>query len=130
MLEHRDLLKKIKLLTLGTESEIINRLLVCRNTQGAKPRLEWQADEFMGNFLMPAAMVQTFLRDHWKWCFDSTNLGWRQMAELMARNFRVNRLTAAVRLARLGYIQDVGEAGCWVKSLREWEEIKNLKRKA
>ena len=95
--------------------------VVCRRTIGAKPRLEFICDEFMGCLLMPRHMVAEFVRDHEDWCFRQTCSGWHGLALMMARNFKVNLLTAAVRLTRLRYIPDVSEAGCRVRSIEGWK---------
>jgi hypothetical protein len=97
--------------------------LVCRRCEGSKPRLEFMCDEFMGCFLMPREMVSAFVKDHWLWCFDETGSGWTGMAQIMARNFKVNPLTASVRLARLNYIHDIAEAGCRVRSIEGWKQM-------
>jgi hypothetical protein len=109
--------------TKGAEIPHMGSYLVCRRMTGARPRLEFMCDEFMGCFLMPATMVMEFIEDHRQWCFDETNLGWQKMAQIMSRNFHVNPLTAAVRLTRLGHISDISEAGCRIRSIEEWKEI-------
>jgi hypothetical protein len=95
--------------------------VVCRRPSGAKPRLEFMCDEFMGCLLMPCEMVAEFVRDHFDWCFRQTDAEWTGIAQMMARNFGVNYLAAAVRLTRLGYIQDVSQAGCRVRSIDGWK---------
>jgi len=95
--------------------------VVCRRASGAKPRLEFMCDEFMGCLLMPREMVAEFVRDHQEWCFKETATGWAGMAQMMARNFGVNHLAAAVRLTRLNYIGDVAQAGCRVRSIDGWK---------
>jgi hypothetical protein len=95
--------------------------VVCRRMVGAKPRLEFVCDEFMGCLLMPRSMVAQFVKDHEDWCFTQTSAGWQRLASIMARNFKVNLLTAAVRLTRLRYISDVLDAGCRVRSIEGWK---------
>jgi len=70
---------------------------------------------------MPEEMVAKFVNDHRKWCFRKNGRGWEEIAVYMARNFKVSRLSAAVRLSRLGYIRDVSDAGCRVRSIRGWD---------
>src|SRR5439155_10755862 len=41
--------------------------VVCRRMVGAKPRLEFMCDEFMGCLLMPRQMVTEFVNDHNDW---------------------------------------------------------------
>jgi hypothetical protein len=94
--------------------------VVCRRPVGAKPRLEFICDEFMGCLLMPRRMVAEFVEDHRAWCFCESETGWWGLASIMARNFKVSLLAAAVRLTRLGYISDVSEAGCETRSIAEW----------
>jgi hypothetical protein len=96
--------------------------VVCRRPVGAKPRLEFICDEFMGCLLMPRQMVAEFVKDHEAWCFGQTGAGWHGLALMMARNFKVNLLTAAVRLTRLHYISDVLDAGCRVRSIEGWKK--------
>jgi hypothetical protein len=96
--------------------------VVCRRTVGAKPRLEFMCDEFMGCLLMPRKMVAEFVKDHKDWCFRQIGAGWHGLALMMARNFKVNLLTAAVRLTRLHYIPDVSDAGCRVRSIEGWKQ--------
>jgi hypothetical protein len=96
--------------------------VVCRRMAGARPRLEFMCDEFMGCLLMPRRMVAEFIKDHEDWCFRQTGTGWRGLAQIMARNFKVNLLTAAVRLTRLRYVSDVSEAGCRIRSIEEWRQ--------
>ena len=95
--------------------------IVCRRVSGAKPRLEFMCDEFMGCLLMPREMVAEFVSDHQEWCFKETGTGWAGMAQMMARNFRVSHLTASVRLTRLNYIGDISQAGCRVRSIDGWK---------
>jgi hypothetical protein len=66
-------------------------------------------------------MVAEFVKDYEDWCFRQTGTGWHGLALMMARNFKVNLLTAAVRLTRLRYITDVSEAGCRVRSIEGWK---------
>lgn len=96
--------------------------VVCRRQVGAKPRLEFMCDEFMGYLLMPRHMVAEFVKHHEDWCFRQTGAGWHGLALMMARNFKVNLLTAAVRLTRLHYIPDVSKAGCRIRSIEGWKE--------
>lgn len=130
VLKHDRLIEKAKIsVTLDVPEEVrrtqqpvkIGSYVVCRRTSGAKPRLEFMCDEFMGCLLMPREMVAEFVRDHHAWCFKQTGTEWRAMAQMMARNFGVNYLAAAVRLTRLGYIQDVSQAGCQVRSIDGWK---------
>jgi hypothetical protein len=69
--------------------------VVCRRPVGAKPRIEFMCDQFMGCLLMPRQMVAEFVKDHKDWCFSETGAGWHGLALIMARNFKVNLLTAA-----------------------------------
>jgi len=96
--------------------------VVCRRLVGAKPRLEFMCDEFMGCLLMPRQMVAAFVKDHEDWCFRQTGTGWHGLAVMLARNFKVNLLTAAVRLTRLHYISDISDAGCRIRSIEGWKQ--------
>ena len=103
------------------EPSKLGSYVVCRRMVGARPRLEFMCDEFMGCLLMPRDMVAEFVKDHQDWCFRQTGSGWHGLALMMARNFKVNLLTAAVRLTRLHWIPDVSEAGCRVRSIEGWK---------
>lgn len=134
VLKHDRLIEKAKKFVTLSESknnkkpaipQKLGSYIVCRRMAGAKPRLEFMCDEFMGSLLMPREMVAEFVKDHQDWCFKETGEGWKMLATLMGRNFKVNLLTAAVRLTRLGYIPDISEAGCRVRSIEGWKEIRS-----